>query len=42
MLYMMHKGNSPDIIYQGGQDSIIRLESDLLISIAWANTNGKR
>lgn len=42
MLYMMHKGNSPDITYQGGQDSIIHLEADLMESIVWANTNGKR
>lgn len=42
MLYMMHKGNSLDITYQGGQDGIIHLEADLIGSIAWANTNGKR
>ena len=42
MLYMMHMGNSPDITYQGGQDSIIHLEADLMSSIAWANSNGKR
>ena len=42
MLYMMHMGNSPDITYQGGQDSIIHLEADLMSSIAWANTNGRR
>ena len=42
MLYMMHMGNSPDITYQGGQDSIIHLEADLMNSIAWANSNGKR
>lgn len=42
MLYMMHMGNSPDITYQGGQDSIIHLEADLMSSIAWANTNAKR
>lgn len=42
MLYMMHMSNSPDITYQGGQDSIIHLEADLMNSIAWANTNGRR
>lgn len=42
MLYMMHMGNSPDITYQGGQDSIIHLEADLMSSIAWANSNGRR
>lgn len=42
MLYMMHMGNSPDITYQGGQDSIIHLEADLMSSIDWANSNGRR
>lgn len=42
MLYMMYMGNSPDITYQGGQDNIIHLEADLMASVAWANTNGKR
>ncbi|WP_152055234.1 type II toxin-antitoxin system toxin DNA ADP-ribosyl transferase DarT [Aliarcobacter butzleri] len=42
MLYMMHMSNSPDITYQGGQDSIIHLEADLMNSIAWANSNGRR
>ncbi len=42
MLYMMHMGNSPDITYQGGQDSIIHLEADFMNSINWANSNGKR
>ncbi len=42
MLYMMHRGNSPDITYQGGQDDIIHLEADLMSSIVWANTNNKR
>lgn len=42
MLFMMHKGNSLDITYQGGQDGIIHLEADLMSSIAWANVNVKR
>lgn len=42
MLYMMYKGNSPDITYQDGQDNIIHLEADLMSSIAWANSNSKR
>lgn len=42
MLYMIHRGNSLDITYQGGQDSIIHLEADLARSIDWANRNGKR
>ncbi|MBE0492609.1 MAG: DUF4433 domain-containing protein [Sulfurospirillum sp.] len=42
MLYMMHKGNSPDITYQGGQENIIHLEADLHAVVNWANTNAKR
>lgn len=42
MLYMVHKSNSPDITYQGGQDNIIHLEADFMSSIAWANSNAKR
>lgn len=42
MLYMIHKGNSSDITYQGGQDNIIHLEADLMWSISWAEANGKR
>lgn len=42
MLYMMHKGNSPDITYQGGQDNIIHLEASLANTINWATENHKR
>jgi hypothetical protein len=42
MLYMMHRRNSPDITYQGGQDNIIHLEADLMNSIHWAKSNNKR
>jgi len=42
MLYMMHKSNSPDIAYQGGQDNIIHLEADLHMAVQWANQNSKR
>ena len=42
MLYMMHRGNSPDINYQGGQGNIIHLEASFLNSINWARTNSKR
>lgn len=42
MLYMMHKGNSPELDYKGGQDDIIHLEYDLMDVVNWANTNGLR
>ncbi|WP_152018343.1 type II toxin-antitoxin system toxin DNA ADP-ribosyl transferase DarT [Aliarcobacter butzleri] len=41
MLYMMSV-NSCNMEYQGGQDNIIHLEADLMNSIAWANSNGRR
>jgi len=42
MLYMMHKGNSSDLNYAGGQDAIVHLEIDLYQAIEWANTHNKR
>ena len=42
MLYMMYKGNSPDMNYTDGQDNIIHLESDLYSTVNWAESSGKR
>lgn len=42
MLYMMYRGNSLDITYQGGQENIIHLEANLHTVVEWANKNGKR
>ncbi len=42
MLYMIYRGNSPDIHYQGGQDNIVHLEASFANSINWASSNGKR
>lgn len=36
MLYLMHKGNHPDLEYRGGQGPIIHLEADLRRSVEWA------
>jgi hypothetical protein len=36
MLYLIHRGNSPDITYRGGQTPIIHLEADLRRTVAWA------
>ena len=41
MLYVIHRGNHPELVYKDGQGPIIHLESDLRAVIAWA-TNGKR
>jgi hypothetical protein len=36
MLYMLHKGNHPDLTYQGGQEPIVHLVCDLEEVIDWA------
>ncbi len=42
MLYLIHRGNDPDLGYQGGQASIIHLEYNLRDVVAWADRNGRR
>jgi len=42
MLYMFDRGNSPEIEYRGGQQSIIHLVADLHKTTSWANANGLR
>lgn len=42
MLYLIHRGNHPNMTYRGDQSFIIHLEADLHESIAWANKNNKR
>lgn len=37
MLYILHKGNHPDLVYQGGQRPIVHLVADLAATVAWAN-----
>jgi hypothetical protein len=40
MLYILHKGNHPDLSYQGGQNPIVHLQSDVNSVIQWGNANG--
>lgn len=40
MLYMLHKGNHPQLAYQGGQGPIVHLEADLRNVVAWAESAG--
>lgn len=40
MLYVIHCANHPELIYRGGQDSIIHLEADLHKVVQWANSKG--
>jgi ssDNA thymidine ADP-ribosyltransferase, DarT len=42
MLYILYKGNSPGLKYQGGQDSIIHLRFDLKAVLNWAETKARR
>ena len=36
MLYILHKGNHPDVTYRGGQDAIVHLVADLRATVSWA------
>jgi hypothetical protein len=42
MLYLIHRGNSAELAYRGGQGPIVHLESDLHEVIAWADGAGRR
>ena len=42
MLYLLYRGNDPDLNYQGGQDPIIHLEFDLNRVVQWAEAQGRR
>ena len=42
MLYVIFRGNHPELQYRGGQGPIIHLEADLRQTAAWAEANGRR
>ena len=42
MLYLIYRGNHPELDYRGGQDPIIHLEADLYQVVKWANDKGVR
>lgn len=42
MLYILHKGNHPDVSYKGGQQTIVHLQADFNTVINWANSNAVR
>jgi hypothetical protein len=42
MLYLLYKGNHPDLSYRGGQGPILHLQADLETAIQWANENDIR
>jgi ssDNA thymidine ADP-ribosyltransferase DarT-like protein len=42
MLYILWRGNHPEVTYRGGQDSIIHLVADARRVIAWAEASGRQ
>lgn len=42
MLYLIYRGNHPDLVYTDGQEQVIHLEADLERVIAWADGVGVR
>lgn len=42
MLYLIHRGNHPELDYRGGQGPIIHFEADLQAVVAWASQEGRR
>ncbi len=42
MLYLIYRGNHPDLAYQGGQDAVVHLEFDLHRVVEWAQAEGLR
>lgn len=42
MLFVLHKANSPELTYLGGQGPIIHLEADLREAAAWAEASNRR
>jgi hypothetical protein len=42
MLFMINKGNNPDLAYKGGQSAILHLEADLHSVVRWASQNHRR
>lgn len=42
MLYILYKGDSPDLHYKGGQEPMVHLQVDLERVIAWAESSSIR
>ncbi|HFE47508.1 MAG TPA: DUF4433 domain-containing protein [Nannocystis exedens] len=42
MLYVLHRGNHPDLSYTDGQGPIVHLEADLRKTVAWAESCARR
>lgn len=42
MLFILFRGNHPDLTYDGGQRPIVHLEADLRNVVAWANAHQRK
>src|SRR5215510_14021844 len=42
MLYILHRGNHPDLNYREGQGPIVHLQADLRATVEWASKNAVR
>jgi hypothetical protein len=42
MLYILHQGNHPDLIYREGQQPIVHLQADLHATVKWAEQRAVR
>ena len=42
MLYVIYRGNHPELSYRGGQTPIVHLEADLRETVAWAGQIGRK
>lgn len=42
MLYILYKGNHPDLKYRGGQHLMVHLQADMNAAVEWADLNGRR
>lgn len=42
MLYIIHRGNDPEMTYLDGQSPIVHLEFDLYSAVSWVNSQGLR
>ena len=40
MLYVLYRGNHPELSYHGGQEPIIHLRSDMRKAVTWAEAKG--
>jgi len=42
MLYVIFRGNHPELQYRGGQGPVLHLEADLFTVVDWAEASGRR